>query len=70
MFAEDIFDRTTDKDNFPADIHRANVLEMGGESWDFPEYIHARKRTAGVLASRLECPGCADRSPHLAERRR
>lgn len=28
-------------------IHRANALEMDGEPWGFPEYVHGEKRTAG-----------------------
>lgn len=28
-------------------IHRANALEMDGEPWSFPEYVHGRKFTAG-----------------------
>lgn len=28
-------------------IHRANALEMDGESWGFPEYVHGRKFTPG-----------------------
>jgi len=28
-------------------IHRANALEMDGEPWGFPEYVHGRKFTAG-----------------------
>lgn len=28
-------------------IHRANRLEMDGESWSFPEYVHGKNFTAG-----------------------
>ena len=28
-------------------IHRANSLEMEGEAWSFPEYVHGRKFTPG-----------------------
>ena len=28
-------------------IHRANALEMDGEPWSFPEYVHGRRFTAG-----------------------
>lgn len=28
-------------------IHQANSLEMDGEQWSFPEYIHGTKHTAG-----------------------
>jgi glycogen debranching enzyme len=28
-------------------IHRANALEMGGEPWCFPEYVHGKNLTPG-----------------------
>jgi len=30
-----------------AGIHRANALEMDGEPWSFPEYVHGRNFVAG-----------------------
>lgn len=30
-----------------AALHRANRLEMEGEEWSFPEYVHGKKLTAG-----------------------
>lgn len=32
---------------FLAGIHRANALEVEGEAWSFPEYVHGRDFTAG-----------------------
>lgn len=28
-------------------IHAANALEMGGDEWSFPEYVHGKKHTPG-----------------------
>lgn len=28
-------------------VHRANALEMEGEPWGFPEYLHGQKLTPG-----------------------
>jgi len=28
-------------------VHSGNRLEMDGEAWSFPEFVHGRDRTAG-----------------------
>lgn len=32
---------------FLSAVHRANALEMDGEAWSFPEYVHGQKLTPG-----------------------
>lgn len=48
-------------------VHRANVLEMDGEPWGFPEYVHGRNLTpGGETAAGLECRCRSDRAPRTA----
>jgi hypothetical protein len=39
--------QTDDAERYLQAIHHANALEMHGEAWGFPEYVHGRDLTAG-----------------------
>ncbi len=39
--------RTEDARRYLGAVHRANALEMEGEPWGFPEYVHGKELTPG-----------------------
>lgn len=49
FYAADLAQRGCEKEarRYLAAVDRANALEMDGEPWSFPEFVHGRKLTAG-----------------------